>query len=120
MKNQEVRNEEAAVEMIRATDDQTRDCAVPPRHTGSSHKGLMTEKRQRKGPECNNGIKDRGTATSVEGEDIQQDLQEGHRAGDRKTKSRVFDWDTGSEWTRHHGGVTPSETKEETSKAQPL
>jgi hypothetical protein len=34
---------------------------------------------------------------SEEGEDIWQDLQEDHRAGDRKANSWVFSWATESE-----------------------
>jgi hypothetical protein len=119
MKNQKVCNEEATVERIRATEDQTRDGAVPPWHKSRSHKGPMTEKRQWKVPECNNGIKDRGTATSGEGEDIQQDLQEDCRAGDQKQKveSSIGIWDVnGLDIMK---GSVPSETKERTSKAQP-
>jgi hypothetical protein len=36
-------------------------------------------------------------ATSEEGEDIQQDLQEDCRAGDRKANSRFFNWAKRSE-----------------------
>jgi hypothetical protein len=58
--NQEVCNEEAAVEIIGVTEDRTRDRAVPARRKGRSHRGPTVEKRRWKGPECNNGIKDRG------------------------------------------------------------
>jgi hypothetical protein len=57
---QEVRNEVSAVEVIGATEDQTRDLAVPARRKGRSHRGPTVEKRRRKGPECNNELKDRG------------------------------------------------------------
>jgi hypothetical protein len=36
-------------------------------------------------------------ATSEEGGDIRQDLQEDRRAGGRRANIRVFDWATGSE-----------------------
>jgi hypothetical protein len=36
-------------------------------------------------------------ATSAEGGDIRQDLQEDRRVGDQKENSRVFDWVTGNE-----------------------
>jgi hypothetical protein len=42
-------------------------------------------------------VQDGSYATSEEVEDIQQDLQEDGRAGDRKANSRVFDWAIGSE-----------------------
>jgi hypothetical protein len=45
----------------------------------------------------NKGRRHKVEATSEEGEDILQDLQEDGRAGDRKANSRVFDWATGSE-----------------------
>jgi hypothetical protein len=56
---------------------------------------------------------------SEEGEDIRQDFREDRRAGDRKAISRVFDWATGIEQLDIVEGSAPSETKEETSKAQP-
>jgi hypothetical protein len=58
-------------------------------------RGKMTE-----GPgmqQWNKGPRRKTAATSEEGEDIRQDLQEDRRAGDRKANSRVFDWPTGSE-----------------------
>jgi hypothetical protein len=36
-------------------------------------------------------------AMSEEEEDSQKDLQEDHRAGDRKVNNRVFDWAMGNE-----------------------
>jgi hypothetical protein len=68
---------------------------VPARRKGRGLKGPTVEKRL----ECNSGIRNRGGsyATSEEGEDIRQDLQEDGRAGDGKANSRVFDWATGSE-----------------------
>jgi hypothetical protein len=55
-----------------------------------------------------------------EGEDIRQDLQEDRRVSNQKVNSRAFDWATGSECLDIMEGSAPSETKEETSKAQPL
>jgi hypothetical protein len=49
------------VEMIGATEDRTRDRAVPAQHKGRSHEGPMVKKRQSKITKCNNGIQDRGT-----------------------------------------------------------
>jgi hypothetical protein len=79
--NQEVCNEEAAVEMIGATEDRTRDRAIPAWCKGCSHKGL----------------RHKTATTSERGEDIRQDLQEGRRTGDQKVNSRVFDWAMESE-----------------------
>jgi hypothetical protein len=59
-------------------------------------------------------------ARRPEGEDIRQDLQEYRRAGNRKVNRRVFDWTKGNECLDIVEGSAPSETKEETSKAQPL
>jgi hypothetical protein len=44
-KHQEDPNEEAAVEMIKATENQARDRAIPAWYKGHSHKGPTTEKR---------------------------------------------------------------------------
>jgi hypothetical protein len=98
-------------------------CAVPAQLKECGRKGLTVEKRQRRGPECkqwNKRLRRKLAATSEEGEDIRQDLQEDSRAGDRKANSRVFDWVTGSESLDIVEGSRPSpETKKETSKAQP-
>jgi hypothetical protein len=53
-------------------------------HKGHGLKGPTVKKRRQKGQECNNEIKDQAhdAATSEEGEDIRQDLQEDCRAGD--------------------------------------
>jgi hypothetical protein len=56
--------------------------------------------------------------TSERGEDIWQDFQEDHRAGDWKANSQVFDWAKGSGQLDIVKGLATSETKEETSKAQ--
>jgi hypothetical protein len=45
----------------------------------------------------NKGPRRKTAATAEEGEAIQQDLQEHHRAGDRKVNSLMFGWVTGSE-----------------------
>jgi hypothetical protein len=71
--NEEVGNEEAALETIRALNDRSGDrClavrrrglltlrAVPARRKGSSYKGPTVDKRSRVQPECNNSIRDRG------------------------------------------------------------
>jgi hypothetical protein len=84
--------------------------AVPAWRKGRGHTGPTVEKRRRKAPERNNGIK----------EDIEQDLQEDRRAGGRKARSRVFDWVTGSDWLNIMEWSALSVTEEETFKAQPL
>jgi hypothetical protein len=58
-------------------------------------------------------------ATSKEGEDIWQYLQENHRAGDQKANRRV-DWAIGNESLDIVEESAPSKTKEEMSKAEPL
>jgi hypothetical protein len=45
----------------------------------------------------NKGLRRKMAATSEEEEDIQQDLQENRRAGDRKANSKVLKWDTETE-----------------------
>jgi hypothetical protein len=88
--NHEVCNEETTVEMIVATEDQTRDHDIPAWCKGCSRKGL----------------RHKTAATSEGGEDIRQDLEESHRTGDQKVNSWVFDW---ALWkvTEHHGGISP-------------
>lgn len=66
----------------------------------------------------NKGARHQTAVMSEEGEAIWQDLQEDHRAGDRKANSRVFDWATGNEWL-DCGGVAPSKMKETMSKVHP-
>jgi carbohydrate-binding DOMON domain-containing protein len=88
--------------MIGATEDQTTDVAVPAWCKGRSHKGL----------------RHKTTATSGEGEDIWQDLQEDSRTGGWKVNGQIFDWAVESEWLRIVEESAPSETKE-MSKAQP-
>jgi hypothetical protein len=63
-----------------------------------------------KGPgmqQWNKGPRHKAADTSEEGEDIQQDVQEDHRAGDRKVNSQVFGWATGSDWTLWRGWSLP-------------
>jgi hypothetical protein len=45
----------------------------------------------------NKGLRHKTAATSEKEEDMQQDLQENRRVGDRIANSRVSKWDTGSE-----------------------
>jgi hypothetical protein len=93
-------------------------CAVTARRKAHSHKEETMEgpgmQKLSIGPRC------KTAGTSEEGEDIQQDLQEDHRAGDWKSNSQVFDWATGrSEWLDIVEGLAFSNTNEEVSKAQP-
>jgi hypothetical protein len=58
-------------------------------------------------------------ATSEEGEDIWHDLQEGRRPGGCKASSRDFHRVAEREWLDIVEDSAPSETEEETLKAQP-
>jgi hypothetical protein len=73
---------------------QGKDKAVP-----RTQKGRTFGKRRREKPEGTNRTRDRDlkAATSWKREDIQRDLQEGSRAGDRESKSRAFSWDSKNE-----------------------
>jgi hypothetical protein len=51
--------EEIKAETIGTLEDRTRDSVIPARCKGRSRKGSTVEKRRRKGPERNSGIKDR-------------------------------------------------------------
>lgn len=56
-------------------------------------RSLMVGRQTRRGSqECNNGIIARRAATCEDGENIRQELQEDHRAGDGKANSRTYDW----------------------------
>jgi hypothetical protein len=56
-----------------------------------------------------------GAATSEEGEDIRQDLQEDHRVEDGKPICRNFHYTTENEFQDIVEGSVPSETEEETT-----
>jgi hypothetical protein len=58
VEHQKVPDEKAAMELIKATEDQTRDRAIPAWCKGHSHKGPSIKKRRQKGLECNSGTKD--------------------------------------------------------------
>jgi hypothetical protein len=88
-KNQEVPNEETAVETVGALKDRSGDrrlaarrrgrftCrAVPARHKGRSHKGPTVEKRRREQQNCNAGIRYRG---------LTQQLRQGNKGNVNET-----------------------------------
>jgi hypothetical protein len=72
------------------------------RHKGRCHNGPTVEHRRQTTEtpgtqQWNKGPRLDGAATSEEGEDIRQDLQEDRRAGGREASSRVFHRTAGSE-----------------------
>jgi hypothetical protein len=76
-------------------------------------KGRTLERRRRTRGECSNGIIDRDLTEQLrlrkEG-----DLQEDHRAGDRKANSRVFNLAAESDWTLRRDRPPPKRKKRRT------
>jgi hypothetical protein len=132
--HQEIPNEEAAVEMIRALKDQSGDwclavrcrrqlthCAAPTLCESCSHKGLTVEKRQWKGLKCNNGIRDcrlkqqlhLGSET-VFNKNVRQTL--GLEVAKRSVRSSIWLWEV-SEWTLWSVGPLRNERRDIQSTA---
>jgi hypothetical protein len=77
-------------------------CAIPAWHNGHGHKGPTIKKRQQKGLECNNGIRNQGTGWQLHLRKERTSSRIFRKTVELEIEKQIIEFSTG-----HHEGVGP-------------